>query len=278
MNKTALLGRFLKARGEKKLEEQIWNLRKQKFQAEGTGSSIHDVLVKPIVSVLSRVGAIHPSRRTQMENAIWDHYGSPLIKADVAAGQQLGKIPLVGKLFRHTEEFKGMDIKPGLLRGLGGQEVLKHETFRATAPIAKAQPIVMPLAGAMYISSKLGPSKQPGVKTGGRMINPDLLRKTASAIRSLESDNKSLKSQVESLTKEAQATKLAVQMIQDGELDPTDLSIKIEELLRGDLQITKEAMAFTKAAKASDLGHLSERSVETHTADPLTDYLMGMVG
>lgn len=273
MPKGNFVSEFLRKRTDKKL----WDLRRQAFTTSGTQSGFVDYLAKPIVKKLSQIGAIHPSRRTQVDEAIWKFYGKPLVQADIAAGQRLGKIPLVGKAFKTTEEFQGSEKAPSLLRGLGKKEVLKADSFRATAPIAKAQPVVMPLAGAMYISEKLH-KKKPEEKAGGRMLNPDLLRKTATAIRTLESENKALKAKNEALEKEAQATKLAVQLIQDGELDPADFTEKVAELAQGDMQITKEAMAFAKTARATDLGRIKDTPMDTHAADPLTDFLLTMSG
>ena len=106
-------------------------------------------------------------------------------------------------------------------------------------------------------------------------INPELLRKTASAIRELDRENKELKQENDSFRKTAEATNLAVKMLKDGELDPEDFETKVAEFRDGDLEVIKTAMSMN-STQSSDLGKLNDEVILESDEDPLSSYLMSL--
>ena len=101
-------------------------------------------------------------------------------------------------------------------------------------------------------------------------LNPELLRKTASAIRELNRENGDLKLENEEFRKQAEATNLAVSMLKDGELDPEDFETKVAEFMGGDLEVIKTAMSLNTDA-GSDFGtkNPSDDSLGSRPARPL---------
>ena len=107
-------------------------------------------------------------------------------------------------------------------------------------------------------------------------VDSNLLRKTASAIRELNSRVEEQASQIDTLNKEAEAKDMVINMIRDGGLDPDDYETKVAEFLDGDLAVIKTAMQHVSSAPSFGTVDYeeAEKVAGIEADDPLTAYLL----
>ena len=113
-------------------------------------------------------------------------------------------------------------------------------------------------------------------------MKPELMKKAAATIRHLGSQNEDLKGQVEALTetassvgeikKKAEASKIVLQLVADGEVDPEDALEKFAEVAT---LSAEEIKLVLRKCDVESIGHVKTASVD-EVSDPLSAYLLGM--
>jgi len=114
------------------------------------------------------------------------------------------------------------------------------------------------------------------------MSKPNLMKKAAAAIRHLGSENQDLKDQVEDLKKTASslseiekasnASKIVLQLVADGEVDPEDALEKFAEVCT---LTPAEIKLVLGKCESESIGRVKTASVDA-VADPLSAYLLGI--
>jgi hypothetical protein len=108
------------------------------------------------------------------------------------------------------------------------------------------------------------------------------MKKAAAAIRHLGSENDTLKDQIEDLKKTASSlseiekvantSKIVLQLVADGEVDPEDALEKFSEV--SSLSAEEIKLVLRKSGTES-IGNVKTASVDSES-DPLTAYLLGI--
>jgi len=110
---------------------------------------------------------------------------------------------------------------------------------------------------------------------------PELMKKAATVIRTLGSENQGLKDQLEELKKTASslgeaektsnASKVILQLVADGEVDPEDALEKFAEVATLSAEEIKLVLG---KCQAESMGHVKTASADFE-ADALTAFLLG---
>ena len=113
-------------------------------------------------------------------------------------------------------------------------------------------------------------------------MKPELVKKAAAAIRTLGSENESLKqhiatlketaSSLDEVEKTANASKIVLQLVADGEVDPEDALEKFAEVAT---LTAEEIKLVLRKSDVESLGHVKVASAAIDS-DPLTAFLLGI--
>ena len=113
-------------------------------------------------------------------------------------------------------------------------------------------------------------------------MKPELMKKAAVAIRNLGAENDDLRSKIECLEKsasslseiqkQAEAARIIVQLVADGDVDPEDALEKFAEVTS---LSAEEIKLVLRKCEAESIGHVKVAS-SADMSDPLTAFLLGM--
>ena len=179
----------------------------------------------------------------KVNDAVWKYLQSPIIKADVALGEQAHKLTKkisggTGSLF--------LDSK---LLPMGSKSTKGGKTGRVevdipsiTAPVTSVGRFVMPLLGATKAEEML----RGDHKMNNPVITKADLQKTAAMLESL-------KGQKNEYEKKAQATKLLFKQAELGQIifpkTHNEFQEKVAELMQKDLKVVEEAIKMAAASE-----------------------------
>lgn len=206
-------------------------------------------------------------------------YRSAMTRADVRAGEVLGKAPGVGRIF---EEEMRTPVK-----SVGSLEVTHvQKVKRLTAPLVKAQKFLVPLfayEGLRRIAGSGGSEKAAGDKTMTMTRDEQVvLLKAANLIDELKRENEVLVEKLARVMHEQEASKLAGVMAQKGIIPQEELEKKASELAKeDDLRVVKKAVDMA-ASGMFDLGKVekkasTEGAEDSEELDPMTASLVDWI-
>lgn len=220
--------------GEKNLDKVWKGLHEQAIQ-----SGDESLLLWPVRALAPKV--LPAKHRHKAQNFMWKHISSPALKADMAVGRVLEKIPFGKSLFRVKEELPwGKQLRKDVMRS------------SALAPLVKIRGIAEPilvgvglekgLKSMVDMKQKLSQSKGHGVH-----------EKAASAMLQLHEQNKEHE-------KRAFALKLLYKQAELGiaQLPQThsELEVKLASLVNEDLVVLEKALELTGGTtKLGELDH-----------------------
>lgn len=243
--------------------EEIGRAELEAARKKGTGSFFLDILGAPIL------------RRPALSESV-AKYRMALTRADIAAGEAVGKIPGLGKILSEERRIPVKEVPEGL-------EVVKVEKVkRLTAPLVKAQRFLVPIFAYEGLRRIIG-GDESEKKSGENMMTRDeqaVLLKAAAVIEKLGKERDQLIDMLAQALHEKNAVKLAREMAEKGLIQPEEFDKKAQELAREeDLGIVKKAVDL--AQSGFELGRLEKKaSVATSPdgeLDPVTEYLVGFI-
>lgn len=199
-------------------------------------------------------------------------YRKALVKADVAAGETLGKVPGLGRILQ--EEIRTP------VKTVGPYEIAHVERVkRLTAPLVKAQRFAVPFLAYEGLRRIMTGHEEAQPKAANMTRDEQkVMMDAASLIEKLGQERELLIGWLAQACHEKQAVKMASEMADAGYIAPEEMSKKAEELSKeSDLGIVKKALDLT--SKGFGLGRVEKRasvegSEDGEEMDPMTEYLV----
>jgi hypothetical protein len=242
--------------------EEVGRAELEAARKKGTGSFFLDILGAPLLKRPALSEAVAKVRRG-------------LTKADIAAGEAVGKGPLRG-IFE--EEIRTP------IKNVGGLEVAKVDKVRRlTAPLVKSQRFLVPIfayEGLRRVMAGDSDSEKKGEATMTR-DEQAVMVKAASLIEKLGKEREFLVEQLALALHEKQAGTLAREMADKGMIAPEDLEKKASELAKEqDLGVVRKAVDLVQGG--FDLGKIEKKasvegSGDGSEMDPMTEYLVNFI-
>jgi hypothetical protein len=190
----------------------------------------------------------------KVRGAAWKYIGAPALRADMAAGRALEKIPVVGKkLFRMKER---VPVGKGLYQDM--------ERSSALAPLVKATNIAEPIILGVGLEKgvkKLLPKKtQQG---DNAMKDSELREKVASVMLQLHEENKEHEKRAHALRVMFKQAELGYASMPQSF---SELEVKLAELSKQDLCVLEKALELVGGnVKLGELGAQDLTSPTTAT-------------
>lgn len=190
----------------------------------------------------------------KVRGAAWKYIGSPALRADMAAGRALEKIPIIGKkLFRMKER---VPVGKGLYQDM--------ERSSALAPLVKATNIAEPIILGVGLEKgvkKLLPKKtQQG---DNAMKDSELREKVASVMLQLHEENKEHEKRAHALRVMFKQAELGYASMPQSF---SELEVKLAELSKQDLCVLEKALELVGGnVKLGELGAQDLTSPSTAT-------------
>ena len=217
----------------------------QKHVIEGGDESL---LLWPFRALAQKL--VKPETGKRIAHARWKYISKPALKADVALGAQLEKIPLIGKsLFR---------IKEDIPWGKGMKKEISRPS--ALAPLIKVRDLAEPIL--------IGVGLEKGLKTlselkqqGQTMKDQKLREKVASVMLSLHEKNKEHEKRAHALRLLCKQAELGYSRMPQTH---SELETKLAALVNEDLVVLEKALELAGSnIKLGELGSQDQGSALT---------------
>jgi len=187
--------------------------------------------------------------KAKVSKAVWKHVHGPALRADMAAGEVLSKIPLVGKTL-----FTQKDVVP--ISKTMHREVKRYS---ALAPLTKTVGVATPLIVAYQLDKgfRAVTNKSPH-KEESQMKDSHLREKVASVMLHLQDVNKEHEKRAHALKVLYKQAELGyVRMPQNYE----EIEEKLASLVKEDLVVLEKALELAGGSeKLGELGSLDHKS------------------
>lgn len=247
---------FIKGLGKGVDPERAW----RGYRHQAMSGNDESLLLWPLRSAAEKIIGGRKGIR-KVRGGAWKHVGSKILRADMALGRGLQKIPLIGK--------KMFTVKEDVPWGKG----LKKEVERssALAPLAKTRDIAEPIL--------VGVGLEKGIKTladkkkqGQDMKDQQLREKVASVMLSLHERNKEHE-------KRAHALKILYKQAELGHVPlphtHSELETKLASLVNEDLVVLEKALELAGGnLKLGELG-LSDSGSMMSSAEKFQATILG---
>ncbi len=191
----------------------------------------------------------------------YDAVSKTLRKGDIAAGEQLKRVPAIGRIFKTKETIPVADL-PG-----GAKLKAEVPVGKLTNPVMATGRFATPLLAYMGAESLIGPKEHKKMSSNGTCGHNELLTKQAQAledsagvIQTLQTQRDWLLDKLATLEHRQDSEKTAQLLVDRGFMDSSEFETKVAEFMLGTrkLSTVHELLDFNPAGGIPPIGEVEQ--------------------